>query len=315
MPKEIESESYKDRSIGLGSMPRYLLLVFTIALSASGQNKLSLLEAFSSEVASTSDYAANNCRLSYPERQLEAARLIVRERLPIENQIRQAIQDVVKLRRSSKFYSSFEYLVLLYAQLRQAKALPLLQAIRQSEVIRERPNIFANGYATAYGFTYFAFRSSYQDFRRHCREGQPRDALSDLLLGWIKRDRGLIIHSLDSEAPREVLADALLEGAAALDSKALTDANADNAIGMGYRFEGLGEWSKMDPNIGEPQDKPQDAPKKLRFSFFDVKGKKCGDGELEFVRDPSLRRQFLIRTLRVAEILPVLRKCESMSLQ
>lgn len=294
-------------------MCRYVLLFIAIALSASGQENLSLLDAFSSEVSVVSDYMENNCKLSYPDRQLEAARLIVRERSPIENQIRQAIQDVVRLRRSSRFYASFEYLVLLYAQLTQLKALPLLQAIRESQVIRERPNIFANGYATAYGLTYFAFRSSYQDFRRHCREGQPRDALSDLMLGWIKRDRGLIINSLDSGIGREALADALLEGARTLDSNSNRNTNSDNAIGIGYRLEGLGEWSKMDPNIGETQEKPQDAPKKMRFTLVDVKGKKCGDGELEFVRDQSLRRQFLIRMSSAAEILPVLKKCESIS--
>jgi len=120
------------------------------------------------------------------------------------------------------------------------------------------------------------------------RRGEPRDALSQLILAWERNDCRWIQGSLGPRASGSLTS--LLEGRTWAEMRAdLWHGASGNDVAVGYRFEAPDWWSRPDATLGKEREYAALAhPENPDFEtrFMNASGGDCGKHRVKFLATP-----------------------------
>lgn len=213
----------------------------------------------------------------------DATRELVRRGASALMDIEAALADLEKLGRESKFAINARWLLYALAAIRGSDAVPRIRRLLHNPAVE--PGSVGAAVSLALGITSYvpAVLEIPKVRRIHCDVREPRDALDDLVLGWLQGDRTFLEEALGPRGRRGLRRAFEKRGLAGLSWR--RPAADLKLVAVGYRLEVRGRW-------GEPietleRDRVASSLPARRFTvgaeFTDRLGRSCGRAQVSFV--------------------------------
>ena len=226
-------------------------------------------------------------------------------------EIEQALDSIERRGQASEFAVNSGWLLIAYARIEGAAALPRLRALMAPRFGFVAVDL---GYSIALSLGLTSYVSSLVRPLPivHCgRLEESRYALDQLILGWERDDRPWLEASLGPNA-RDGLK-TLLAGRTWGAMRATLWHGKSEVVATGYRFDAPGGWSDPPEALGaesEHRDVSHPTNPELGAMFKDSSGEDCGRYRLRFVRDgQGLFSRYLIDNADLGELLQLIGSC------
>lgn len=156
--------------------------------------------------------------------------------------------------------------------------------------------------------------------RIRCRQSEPRDALDDLILSWMRGDELLLRQAL---GPRGRIAlDKLLEGSTLAAFRDGRQPPLRDASAVGYRLGTKGKWSEPIETLSQARVESwaSDSRFAVQTEFVDRDGRVCGSMQIEFRASPvspddeltaGLLKTYEVDNNELGDLLQLISRCAS----
>lgn len=245
-----------------------------------------------------------------------AARALVSLGRSASPELERALTSLDENGEESAFSVNGAWLLEAYASIEGPHALPRLLQMVANPRLRFLEMGLDNSVAVSLSLTSYVSgtRGTERIFRCQGSVG-PRDALDQLVLGWLKNDRAWFERSLGPDGTRAL--NHLLAGKDWTDLHGtLWPPRAEFPVALGYRFQRDNVWLKSG-DISEDHGVPNGflgditAPE-LNVDFTDRVGKDCGKHSVRFVADGPAgggATKYLVDDSDLAGLLRVITSC------
>jgi hypothetical protein len=206
----------------------------------------------------------------------------------------EAIGSLEQRGNASPFFRNFYFLLYAYAKIKGPSAVPSLRALNTNTDLRQDFALTIDeAIALSLGLTDYVTQSERSVRVLRCDTGgyQPRDGLSQLILGWERDDRSWMEGSLGPNSTTAL--SALLKGRSWAEFRSeLWPAKLEGPVSVGYRFAIQSPWSEPSLSLlvrqGEfaPEPPPQVSEPALDTHFTNREGGACGSLAVTFVQAP-----------------------------
>ena len=218
-----------------------------------------------------------------------AARSLVKLGKAAVPAIEQALDSIVGSGQWSAFTPNAGWLLLAYAKIEGPRAYPRLRAMISDPKLTNIGLNFDAAAALSLGLTSYVTVSRLPIRSFHCRRGaEPRDALDQLILGWERNDRQWLEASLGPNAKAAL--ELMLKNRTWTAMRAdLLRSKVDDALAIGYQFEGSGRWATPEETLEESEEDGNSTlgaagrEVNLQTVFIDRTGAICGKRRVRFV--------------------------------
>lgn len=201
-----------------------------------------------------------------------------------------ALDSIEKSGAESEYACAAGWLLLAFAKIEGPAAFPRLQQMIGKPGLSFLTEELDTAVELSLGLTsYVSASSSAIPIVRCARQGEPRDALNRLVLGWEKNERQSFESSLGPSARASL--GSLLKGRSWGEVRRLFwNDKPTREIAIGYRFETTGPWSEPEETLADKDYGGPAMPENPRINvvFKDRNGADCGQRTLIFVRYPML---------------------------
>ncbi len=217
---------------------------------------------------------------------------------------------------SSPFALNAGWLPVAYAKIKGRSASDrLLELEREPQLAFLRASL-QNALSISLSLTSYISSSTHTGKKFLCRDGQPRDALDGIVLGWLRNDRQLLDASLSARSKTAVNELEKRIGWSGVRAQLWKVGTADGAA-IGYRLSADASWSLPDDTLIENQQKGGAAQHRenpvVETRFVTAAGNACGQRQTKFVstrEDPtSGRRTYLLDESDIEGLLRLLSSC------
>ena len=254
------------------------------------------------------------CGVSADDRAAEAS--LVRLGDAAVPELEKSLASLEESGESSAFALNSGWLPIAYAKIEGRSARGrLLELERRPQLAFLQPSLH-RALSISLSLTSYVTSSSPPERRFLCRDGQPRDALDQLILAWLHNDRASLEASLSTRS-RVVLH--TLEDHRGWDGMRaqLQQTEPRNGVAVGYRFSADPSWSLPD-DILEQSESSGRVPQHLENPVIETvfvrgTGVECGHWRMKFVstrEDPaSLRMNYFVDETDIEGLLRLLSSC------
>jgi hypothetical protein len=218
--------------------------------------------------------------------------------------------------QSSAFALNGGRLPLAYAKIKGGSARErLLELDRRPQLAFLRPSLH-DALSISLSLTSYVSSSTPPEKNFLCRDGQPRDALDQVILAWLRNDRPWLEASLSARSKTAL--DALEKrGGWSKMRTQLRQTRPNNGVALGYRFSADPSWSLPDDIFEEDESKDRVAqhPENpvIETVFVSATGGECGRRRMKFAstRDDlgSQKITYLVDETDIEGLLRLLSSC------
>jgi hypothetical protein len=218
--------------------------------------------------------------------------------------------------RSSVFALNGGWLLLAYAEIKGLSARERLLELQGRPQLAFLRTSLRNAISISLSLTSYISSSTPSEKIFRCRDGQPRDAMDQLILAWLRNDQQLFEASLSprSEGALNVLEER--EGWEGMRAQ-LWRPKRDDGFALGYRFSADPSWSLPDQKVeGDSSQnqllQPAENPA-IETVFVNATGGDCSRREMKFIgiRDnpASQKTIYLVDETDMEGVLRLLSSC------
>lgn len=227
-------------------------------------------------------------------------------------ELEKAFSSLEELGESSAFAPNGGWLPLAYASIKRRSACNrLLELERRPQLAFLRTWLYG-ALSISLSLTSYVSSSTSLEKTFRCRDGQPRDALDQVILAWLRNDPGWLAASLSARS-KSALAD--LEKRKGWDElrAQLQQTRPNNDVAVGYRFSADPSWSLPDDIF---QDQESKGPAALHPDnpvietlFVSATGENCGQRRVKFVSTVGYETTHLVDETDMEGLLRLLSSC------
>lgn len=207
------------------------------------------------------------------------------------------------------------WLLLVYANLTKQSGYNRLIRMKRNSKLAVSQNQLDDALAVSLSLTDYVSSSETLGRQYRCRPEEPRDALNQLILAWLRNDREWLEGSLSPQAV-EAFRSAIGSQTWSQFRSSLLPHGADSAA-IGYRFRDDQWASSPYLTLSEHKSPLTSAraatPMTLISDFRTRAGTSCGDYQLTFVKDRlgsnQRHNQYLVDNADLVELLTLVSRC------
>lgn len=244
-----------------------------------------------------------------------AAKSLVRMGNAAIVELERALDSIEKSGQQSEFAPNAGWLLLAYSRIKGRAAYPRLKRMDDAPELLFLQNRIDSSIALSLSLTSYVSGSQVLARRFRCRPGQPRDALDQFILAWLRNDRVWLQSSL-GPAARSALDRQLERRTWAQMRAALWPSNPGRRMGLGYYLDAPSEWSEPEETLDDIRgDGGTEADYGVEFvaRFRSSLAGECGSQNIVFLKTDSPVRPgyltYLIDNSDIDKLLSLVASC------